>query len=265
MRNYIENKIFNNHLLYIEPPSLYNITYTSDGNGTVTGPLSAYGGDIVTLTSTPNQYYTPNGYDVTGGIINGNNLTVNDDCIVYGKYALQSSALLYSYNHEVTGYSIRIPFSVSVPTAFPYVAVRFDWQAYGGGYWSYYRNVCDIEVIGHYNYQPNLQKVCQPLNNSSAMNEATLYTANASTNIAANNTDEGTYTTINYAWHNNTTGFSAAVAGIWRYRDSRSNNISALKNILCLNDQYENRRRFWCNHVRIACFNNAEDCLKTTW
>jgi len=244
----------------------YNITYTNDGHGTVTGPLTAYGGDIVTLTSTPNQYYTSNGYDVTGGIIDGNNLTVNDECTVYGKFTLQNSALLYTNNTETTGYSISRSFSVSVPSAFPYVAVRFDWYSTGGTYWAYNRNVCGITVRGHYAYSPGLQKVCKSQNNSSAMNAATLYKADGGANIAANNTNEGSYTTINYAWHNKTTGFSAAVAGTWRYRDARSNNISTLSNITCSNEQTgSNRRTFRCKNVRVACFKNAADCLKTTW
>jgi hypothetical protein len=202
MKNYIENKIFNNHLLYRE--------------------------------------YDPS----------------------------QTSALLYTNDTEITGYSINNLFSVSVPADFPYVAVKFDWYSTSASVWAYNRDVCGVTVRGHFgnSYQGGLQKVCKPLNYSSAMNEATIYTADDSTDIAANNTNESTYTTINYAWHNNATGFSAAVAGIWRYRDARINNISTLSNITCTNEQGGSfRRMFYCKNVRIACFNNAEDCLKTTW
>lgn len=198
MRNYIENKIFNNHLIYRE--------------------------------------------------------------------TLPTSALLYTNDTEITGYSMSSLFSVSVPSDFPYVAVKFDWCSSGASIWAYNRDVCGVTVRGHYLRSPELQKVCKPMNNSSAMNDATLYKIDNSTDIAANNTDEGTYTTINYAWHNNSTGFSAAVAGIWRYKDARNNNISTLSNITCTNEQGGSfRRMFYCKNVRIACFNNAEDCLKTTW
>lgn len=202
MKNYIENKIFNNHLLFREP--------------------------------------------------------------------LPPSALLYTNDTETNGYSINRLFSVSVPADFPYVAVKFDWcsTAIKNAAWAYNRDVCGITVRGHFMSYSNLQKVCKPLNNSSAMNEASLYTIypEKTTDIVANNTDERTYTTINYAWHNNTTGFSAAVAGIWRYRDARSNNISTLSNITCTNEQGGSfQSTFYCKNVRIACFNNAEDCLKTTW
>lgn len=242
----------------------YNITYTNDGHGTVTGPLSAYGGDVVTLTSTSNQYYTSNGYDVTGGIINGNELTVNDECTVYGKFTLQNSALLYTNNAETVATAINRSFSVSVPTAFPYVAIRFDWYDSHPSIWAYNRNVCGISVRAHYQYNGGLQKVCKAQNNSSAMNAASIYLTN---NLAANSTNAGSYTTVNYAWHNKTTGFSAAVAGTWRYRDARSNNISTLSNITCTNEQTASKYRctFGCKNVRVACFKNAADCLKTTW
>ena len=257
---------WNGYVAY-EGISPYNITYTNDGHGTVTGPLSAYGGDVVTLTSTPNQYYISNGYDVTGGIINGNDLTVNDECTVYGKFTLQNSALLYTNNTETVSTALTRSFSVSVPTAFPYVAIRFDWCDSHPRIWAYNRTVCGIEVRAHYAYSPGLQKVCKPQNNSSAMNAATLYNADGGADIAANSTTATTYTTVNYAWHNHSTGFSAAVAGTWRYRDARSNNISTLSNITCENEQTASQYRctFKCKNVRVACFKNAADCLKTTW
>lgn len=178
----------------------------------------------------------------------------------------QPSALLYTDDTVTSGDSINRLFSVSVPADFPYVAVKFDWRSSGTAVWGYNRNVCGLQARAqHESYQITLQTVCNPLNNSSAMNEAVLQTKNNSA-ILALHTNETSYATINYAWHNYATGFSAAVSGIWRYKDARSNIIPTLSNITCTNEQSDRfPRTFYCKNVRIACFNNAEDCLKTTW
>lgn len=58
----------------------YTITYENDGHGTVTGPETAVPGSTVTLSTAYNTYYRFSGYQITGGSINGNNLTVTGDC-----------------------------------------------------------------------------------------------------------------------------------------------------------------------------------------
>ena len=60
----------------------FPITYEDDGHGTVTGPERAVPGSTVEISSEYDTYYRLSGYEVTGGTIEGNTLTVTGPCTV---------------------------------------------------------------------------------------------------------------------------------------------------------------------------------------
>lgn len=75
---------------YIPLPT-YTITLQTSGNGTLTASkLTAESGETITIGATPDTYNRFDSYSVTGGIIDGNNLTVTADCTARANFYANS-------------------------------------------------------------------------------------------------------------------------------------------------------------------------------
>ena len=247
----------------------YSITTANDGHGTITcNKTTATGNQTATLSNSPATYYQFKNYTVTGGSVNGSTLTVTANCTAKGNFQLKSSALLYTSNTETATTALNKSFSQSIPTAFPYVAIRFDWKINSpNGVWAYNRTVAGVKTRGHYNSNKTLQPVCNITQSTSSTNAASNRAQDGVYTCFANSTNHSAYSTVAYVWHNKTTGFSALVGGTWRYKDSRSNNISTLSNFTCTNEQTASnyRRTFYVKNLRIGVFQNYADAIKTSW
>ena len=77
----------------------FPITYQNDGHGTLTGDTNiGIPGQPINLTTSYNTYYRFSGYQVTGGTINGNTLTVTGPCTV--KAVFKANAFTATGNFE---------------------------------------------------------------------------------------------------------------------------------------------------------------------
>ena len=257
--------------------NIYQVTTSTDGNGTMTAyPMSGFSGTNVTLSNTPNANYKFAGYSVTGATLTGDQFTLNND--VTAKANFKSYELIYSSNAETAGTSIAHNFSVSVPAGYPYVAVRFDVKDGGG----YIYNYMTRQFTGPYSFtraymgNPDFTPVCNmdwdadestALNQDYAITTSTTVGAATAKNCLARNASRTDYNTINYVWAYNGAGFSAGVNGIWRYRDTRSNSFNSISNYSWTqSDRFGDEKvQLYTKNLRIGLFNSIPDALSTTW
>lgn len=124
-----------------------NITYTTDGNGTLTGNSNtAMPGDIITLTATPNTNYDLSGYSITGATLTGNQFAAeNTDVTAYAAFsAVPQSALYWSTTASNTaGSKASSTMTISkAVTGFNYFTLKFQHQAgHTTRIWADYINV----------------------------------------------------------------------------------------------------------------------------
>ena len=77
----------------------YNVSYTNDGHGSLTGTLTtATGGMTTTLTAVPNTHYNLGDITVTGGTVNGKVLTVTSNCTANASYIPKQYTVTYQNN-----------------------------------------------------------------------------------------------------------------------------------------------------------------------
>ena len=77
----------------------YNVSYTNDGHGSLTGSLTtATGGMTTTLTAVPNTHYNLGDITVTGGTVNGKVLTVTSNCTANASYVPKQYTVTYQNN-----------------------------------------------------------------------------------------------------------------------------------------------------------------------
>ena len=77
----------------------YNVSYTNDGHGSLTGTLTtATGGMTTTLTAVPNTHYNLGDITVTGGTVNGKVLTVTSNCTANASYVPKQYTVTYQNN-----------------------------------------------------------------------------------------------------------------------------------------------------------------------
>lgn len=77
----------------------YNVSYTNDGHGSLTGTLTtATGGMTTTLTAVPNTHYNFDNITVTGGTVNGKVLTVTSNCTANASYVPKQYTVTYQNN-----------------------------------------------------------------------------------------------------------------------------------------------------------------------
>lgn len=258
--------------------NIFTVTTSTDGHGTMTAnPMSGFSGTNVTLSNTPNTNYGFSGYSITGATLIGNQFTLNNDVTARAGFsAVPQYVILYSSNPETAGTSITHNFSVSVPTGYPYVAVRFDVKDGGG----YIYNYMTRQFTGPFSYtrasmgSDSFTPVCNMdwnADESTALNQSitarTQVGAAQSKNCLARNASRLNYNTINYVWAYNNTGFSAGVNGIWRYRDTRSNSFNSISNYSWTqSDNYdEGKVQLYTKNLRIGVFNSISDALSTAW
>ena len=257
--------------------NIYQVTTSTDGNGTMTAsPMSGFSGTNVTLSNTPNANYNFAGYSVTGATLTGDQFTLNND--VTAKAYFNNYELIYSSNAETAGTAIYHNFNVSVPSGYPYVAARFDVKDGGGiildyttrqftGPYSFTR-----ASMGNSDYTP----VCNmdwDADESTALNQNYAITANTKVgnatakNCLARNASRTGYNTINYVWAYNGAGFSAGVNGIWRYRDTRSNTFGTISDYSWTqtNRYGDDAVQLYTENLRIGLFNSITDALSTAW
>lgn len=72
----------------------YNITTANDGHGTCTcNKTTATGGETATLGNSPATHYQFNNYQITGGSVNGNTLTVTANCTAKATFKAKSYSI----------------------------------------------------------------------------------------------------------------------------------------------------------------------------
>lgn len=139
---------------------LYNISYTNDGHGLLTGDYnSGAPGTIVTLTATPNNGYALSGYAITGAEFTGNQFTINNtDITAYAAFsAVPTTALYWSRTASNTaGKGNTTTVTINQPiTAFNYCTLKFQHQAGTASTWAHYIwsnfNSFTWRVRSHYN------------------------------------------------------------------------------------------------------------------
>lgn len=115
----------------------YNVSYTNDGHGSLTGTLTtATGGMTTTLTATPNTHYNLNNITVTGGIVNGNILTVTSNCTANASYVPKQYTVTYQTNGNGTltgGVTTATGNSTTTLTATPNTHYSFSNYSVTGG------------------------------------------------------------------------------------------------------------------------------------
>ena len=256
-----------------------NVTLETDGHGSIASTKSSgFINDIATLSNTASNGYGFSGYSITGATLTGSNFTFTGSNITAraGFSAIPQYVILYSSNPETAGTSITHNFNVSIPTGYPYVAVRFDVKD-GGGY-AY--NYMTRQFTGPFSYtrasmgNSTYTPVCNMdwnADESTALNQSitanTTVGAAQSKNCLARNASRLNYNTINYVWRYNGAGFSAGVNGIWRYRDTRSNSFNSISNYSWTqSDRFGDEKvQLYTKNLRIGLFNNISDALSTTW
>lgn len=259
-----------------------NVTLQTDGHGTIASTKnSGFINDTATLSNTASNGYGFSGYSITGATLTGSNFKFTGSNITAKAWfsAVPQYVILYSSNPETAGTSITHNFSVSVPTGYPYVAVRFDVKDGGG----YIYNYMTRQFTGPFSYirasmgNNNYTPVCNmdwDADESTALNQQYATTANTtvgaaqSKNCLARNTSRLNYNTINYVWRYNGVGFSAGVNGIWRYRDStRNNTFTSISNYSWTqSDKFGDEKvQLYTKNLRIGLFNSISDALSTAW
>ena len=115
----------------------YNVSYTNDGHGSLTGTLTtATGGMTTTLTATPNTHYNLNNITVTGGVVNGNVLTVTSNCTANASYVPKQYTVTYQTNGNGTltgGVTTATGNSTTTLTATPNTHYSFSNYSVTGG------------------------------------------------------------------------------------------------------------------------------------
>lgn len=115
----------------------YNVSYTNDGHGSLTGTLTtATGGMTTTLTATPNTHYNLNNITVTGGTVNGNVLTVTSNCTANASYVPKQYTVTYQTNGNGTltgGVTTATGNSTTTLTATPNTHYSFSNYSVTGG------------------------------------------------------------------------------------------------------------------------------------
>lgn len=257
--------------------NIYQVTTSTDGNGTMTAsPMSGFSGTNVTLSNTPNANYSFASYSVTGATLTGDQFTLNND--VTARANFKSYELIYSSNAETAGTAIYHNFNVSVPSGYPYVAARFDVKDGGGIILDYTTR----QFTGPYSFtrasmgNRDFTPVCNmdwDADESTALNQNYAITANTKVgnatakNCLAKNASRIDYNTINYVWAYNGVGFSAGLNGIWRYRDTRSNTFGSISDYSWTqtNRYGDDAVQLYTKNLRIGLFNSIPDALSTSW
>lgn len=223
-----------------------NITYTTDGNGTLTGNSNtAMLGDIITLTATPNTNYALSGYAITGATLTGNQFAVeNANVTAYAAFsAVPQSALYWSTTASNTaGSKASNTRSINTDvTEFNYFTLKFQHQAgHSTSVWADYINVNfntgSWSCRAHYqagNYKP-------------VRNGATFTASNS--NVASRTTDnqtlryyksiaDTTNATYKFVVDRNAARCSAFLNNTYLGYGNVNSNITAVNNVKIGNEQ----------------------------
>lgn len=251
-------------------PNIYSLSVLSNASGTATSDAM-----IGTENYQTNLYVTPaagtklSGWNVTGGTVANNVFTFgNSDATIEPVFEEATTALLYSDLDEVIYSAINKQFTVTDVSNYPYLAVEFDWKLDTGALsnvWAYNRSCCGIPTRDHYGYGRINQAICNINQSTSSINSDNAKTSKQDSVVCCLglNTSLTTYSNIKYIWCNNSTGFSAICDNIWRYKDARTNNITALKNFTCTNELTygQSKRTFYLKNLKVGGFNLLEQAL----
>lgn len=263
-----------------------NVTTATNGHGTVTAtPKSGFIGTQVTLTNTPNTDYSFKGYSITGAELTGNQfILTGSDVTVMANF--NNYEIIYESTAETAATAIYHNFTANIPDGYTYVAIRFDAKD-GGGIVAnnmtrqfnssplYLPPAITRSLMGNPNWTP----VCSPVTSlTTATNQCETiesYIGNSRyiTYCRAGDIPRTSYSTFNYVWGYKSTGYSAALNGIWRYRDNRNNTFTSLSNYSWTQTDpyrddyygYSDAVPLYTKNLRIGLFNNISDALSTAW
>ena len=170
--------LLNNSKEMLWERSIYQVTTSTDGRGTMTAsPMSGYQGTTVSLSNTPNANYSFTGYSVTGATLTGNQFTLNNDVTARAGFsALPEYTAKYVSNYYMSinasaGYasdvrkvktreivnalSFNLPYSTTAASnSFYILPTDNNWQTFDAntGLFQDYRATYISEYPGYYLY-----------------------------------------------------------------------------------------------------------------
>ena len=258
-----------------------NVTLQTDGHGTIASTkMSGFINDNATLSNTASNGYGFSGYSITGATLTGSNFKFTGSNITAKAWfsAVPQYVILYSSNPETAGSAIYHNFTANLITGYPYVAVRMDIKNAAGFTYNYTERVIkgDNATIaglkagqGNAMYTPIIGLGTSTPDTALNLSVIGTFGTNPKSYYCnARNADVTAYNTLNYVWGYKSYGLSAALNGIWRYRNpDRLNTFSNVSNFSWTQQTYygDPPITLYVKNFRVGMFNNISDALSTAW